>query len=262
MANLVALRSAIRASRAALTASCAMRRSMAAGLSASDLARAARSSWAFFASAAALRRSAKLVFLDLFISVLCAQGNGSWPKDRRFQIGARHAVFQGMDETKLKMLARLSLGSSSVRLSDRVTTSVKTWRLRSAGFRWISVAHRTCSICRRSPSTCKSRLSAPSYSPFRSHRSESQQRDQVVHPAIEMTAPSDPPPARRQPMLPASNPEFRRQTVLDEKQLPARFENPKHLISTATGLAIDTRSRSSRPYRRPRRRMGDVPPKL
>jgi len=53
---------------------------MAAGLSAADLARAARSSWAFFASAAALRRSVKLVFLDLFISVFYAQENGSWPK--------------------------------------------------------------------------------------------------------------------------------------------------------------------------------------
>src|SRR5438105_10575490 len=53
---------------------------MAAGLSASDLAWAARSSWAFFASAAALRRSAKSVFLDQFISVFYAQENGSWPK--------------------------------------------------------------------------------------------------------------------------------------------------------------------------------------
>src|SRR6266446_1571882 len=74
MANLAALRSVIRASRATLTASRAARRSTAAGLSASDLARTARSSWVFFASAAALRRSAKLVFLDLFISILHAQG--------------------------------------------------------------------------------------------------------------------------------------------------------------------------------------------
>src|SRR5260370_22780533 len=73
MANLVAFRSAIRASRAALTASRAIRRSTAAGLSAADLARAARSSWAFFASAASLKRSAKLVFLDLSISILYAQ---------------------------------------------------------------------------------------------------------------------------------------------------------------------------------------------
>src|SRR3984893_18417075 len=67
MASLVAFRSAIRASRATLTASRAVRCSTAAGLSAADLARAARSSWAFFASAAALRRSAKPVFLDLSI---------------------------------------------------------------------------------------------------------------------------------------------------------------------------------------------------
>src|SRR5580704_19721874 len=73
MANLVALRSAIRASRATLTASRAIRRSTAAGLSAADLARAAPSSWAFFASAAALRRSAKLAFLDQFISVFYTQ---------------------------------------------------------------------------------------------------------------------------------------------------------------------------------------------
>ena len=30
------------------------------------------------------------------------------PRDRRFQIGARHAIFQGMDETKIEKLARLS----------------------------------------------------------------------------------------------------------------------------------------------------------
>ena len=53
MASLVAFRSAIRASRATLTASRAVRCSTAAGLSAADLARAARPSWAFFASAAA-----------------------------------------------------------------------------------------------------------------------------------------------------------------------------------------------------------------
>src|SRR5437763_10522374 len=73
MANFADVRSAIRASRATLTASRAARRSIAAGLSASDLARAARSSWAFFAFAAVLRRSAKLVFLGPFISILFAQ---------------------------------------------------------------------------------------------------------------------------------------------------------------------------------------------
>src|SRR5438477_13192824 len=70
MANLVAVRSAIRASRATLTAPRAERRSTAAGLSAADLARAVRSSWGFFAFAAALRRSAMLVFLGQFISIL------------------------------------------------------------------------------------------------------------------------------------------------------------------------------------------------
>ena len=64
----------IRALRAALTAPRAVRRSTAAGLSAADFARTVRSSWASFASAAALRRSAKLVLLDPFISILYAQG--------------------------------------------------------------------------------------------------------------------------------------------------------------------------------------------
>ena len=82
MANLVAVRSAIRALRATLTASRADCRSTAAGLSAADLARAARSSWAFFAFAAALRRSAKPVFFGQFFSILYAQGKkrpqGGW----------------------------------------------------------------------------------------------------------------------------------------------------------------------------------------
>src|SRR6202040_3606272 len=109
MANLVAFRSAIRASRATPTASRVLRRSTAAGLSAADLARAARSSWAFLASAAALRRSAKPVFLDLSISILSAHGEAApGPKGRWFQIGARHAIFQGMEETKIEKLARLS----------------------------------------------------------------------------------------------------------------------------------------------------------
>src|SRR6267378_2351633 len=30
------------------------------------------------------------------------------PRDRRFEIGARDAIFQGMDETKIEKLARLS----------------------------------------------------------------------------------------------------------------------------------------------------------
>src|SRR6266404_5350026 len=101
MANLVALRSAIRASRATLTASRAIRRSTEAGLSAADFARAARSSWTFFASAAALRRSAKPMFLDLSISVLCAHGEavpgpkGSMFSDRRTP---RHIPAHGRDQ--------------------------------------------------------------------------------------------------------------------------------------------------------------------
>src|SRR5215831_5374355 len=53
--------------------------------------------------------------------------------------------------------------------------------------------------------------------------------DQVVHLTIEVTAPTDPLPIRRQTMLPASNTNFRRQTVLDEKQSPTRLETPPHL---------------------------------
>jgi len=67
------------------------------------------SSWAFFASTAALRRSAKLVFLDLFISIFIrSRETALGPSGRWFQIGARHAIFQGMDETKIEKLARLS----------------------------------------------------------------------------------------------------------------------------------------------------------
>src|SRR5271157_1968200 len=99
MANSVAVRLAMRASRATLTASRAVRRSTAAG----------RSSWAFFASAAALRRSAKPVFLDQFISVFYAQENGSWPKgstvsDRR---SPRHIPGHGRDQD---LKARAHLG--------------------------------------------------------------------------------------------------------------------------------------------------------
>ena len=91
-----------------LDASRAIRRLMAAGLSASDLAWAARSSWAFFASAAALRRSAKLTFLDQFISVFYAQENGSSPKGSTVSDRRSPPHIPGMDETKIEKLARLS----------------------------------------------------------------------------------------------------------------------------------------------------------
>src|SRR5580692_9420432 len=110
---------------------------MAAGLSASDLAWAARSSWAFFASAAALRRSAKLAFLDQFISVFYVQKTAPGPRNRRFQIGARHAIFRGWTRPRLKSSRASRDGSlrrSSVRLSDGVTTFVERCRLRSAEF--------------------------------------------------------------------------------------------------------------------------------
>jgi hypothetical protein len=45
------------------------------------------------------------VFLYLFISIQYAQGEFR-PKGREFQIGARHAIFQGMDKTVIEGLAR------------------------------------------------------------------------------------------------------------------------------------------------------------
>jgi len=49
------------------------------------------------------------VFLDLFISREAALR----PRGRWLQIGARHAIFQGMGETKIEKLARLSGGIAS-----------------------------------------------------------------------------------------------------------------------------------------------------
>src|SRR6266404_6748740 len=138
MANLAALRSVIRASRATLTASRALRRSTAAGLSASDLARTARSSWVFFASAAALRRSAKLVFLDLFISILYAQGKRLLAHAvDGFRSALATPYSRAWTRPRLKSSRTCRDGSfrrSSVRLSDGVTTSVERCRLRSAEF--------------------------------------------------------------------------------------------------------------------------------
>jgi hypothetical protein len=49
------------------------------------------------------------VFLGLFISILYAQREaGPGSKVRWFQIGARYAIFRGMEETKIEKLARLS----------------------------------------------------------------------------------------------------------------------------------------------------------
>jgi hypothetical protein len=108
MASLVAFRSAIRASRVILTCSRAVRRSTASGLSALDLAWAACSSWAFLASAAVFRRSAKLVVFDLIISTYTLMVKAAPGSVRLVQIGGRRAIFQGMDETKVDKLARLS----------------------------------------------------------------------------------------------------------------------------------------------------------
>jgi hypothetical protein len=108
---------------AILTASRAFRRSTAAGLSASDLARAARSSCAFFVSAAALRRSAKPVFLVLFID------------DFRSSLTIPYA----MAWTRLNSKSSLACPGRphrrpSGRLSDAVMTSVESCLLPSAEF--------------------------------------------------------------------------------------------------------------------------------
>src|SRR5438876_1781401 len=128
----------MRASRATLTASRAVRRSTAAGLSAADFARAARSSWAFFASAAALRRSAKLVFLDLFISILYAQGKRLLAQGfDGFKSALATPYSRAWTRPRLKSSRACRDGSlrrSSVRLSNGVTTSVERCPLRSAEF--------------------------------------------------------------------------------------------------------------------------------
>ena len=94
-ANLAAFLSAIRASRATLTASRAVRRSMAAGLSASDLARAARSSWAFFASAAAVRRIGMPLGVE---SLVPADRLTAEPMVRRLAAGGRRIRTLGPPE--------------------------------------------------------------------------------------------------------------------------------------------------------------------
>src|SRR3984893_8940263 len=71
------------------------------------------------------------------LSLLRSKKTAPGPRDRRFQIGARHAIFQGRTRTRLKSSRAsrdVSLRSSSVRLSDGVTTFVERCRLRSAEF--------------------------------------------------------------------------------------------------------------------------------
>src|SRR5271154_1848159 len=97
----------VRPSGAPLAASRATLRSTAAGLSAADLARAARSNRAFLASAAAAKRSPNPVLLDLFISIYDAQVN--WLLFQRvdgFRSATRHAIIQFLEEAKIKKLPR------------------------------------------------------------------------------------------------------------------------------------------------------------
>src|SRR6266436_1939729 len=102
MANLVALRSAIRASRATLTASCALRRSTAAGLSAADLARTARSSWAFFASAAALRVGKTGVLRTVHLSLLRSRKRLLAQGIDGFRSALASPYSRAWDDTRLK----------------------------------------------------------------------------------------------------------------------------------------------------------------
>src|SRR5438477_7357015 len=63
---------------------------------------AARSNWAFLASAAVLRRSTKLVFLDWFISTFWLHVKRLLAQGTMVQIGAGNAIFQGKGETKIE----------------------------------------------------------------------------------------------------------------------------------------------------------------
>ena len=92
------------------------------------------SSWAFFASTGALRRSAKLVFLDLFISILYAQGKRLLAQAvDGFRSALATPYSRAWTRPRLKSSRACrdgSLRSSSVRLSDGVMTSVERCRLR------------------------------------------------------------------------------------------------------------------------------------
>jgi len=96
------------------------------------------SSWAFFASTAALRRSAKLVFLDLFISILYAQGKRLLAQAvDGFRSALATPYSRAWTRPRLKSSRACRGGSlrrSSVCLSDEGTTSVERCRLRSADF--------------------------------------------------------------------------------------------------------------------------------
>src|ERR1700760_959449 len=106
MANWVAFRSAIRASRATLTASRALRRSTAAGLSAADLAWAARSNWAFFASAAVFRRSAKTgVLVPFHLNLNPLKDSRYRARAEDFRSALAPADSRAWIETKLEKLA-------------------------------------------------------------------------------------------------------------------------------------------------------------
>jgi hypothetical protein len=52
---------------------------------------------------------------DRLLNLIRSRKAAPGPRGRWVQIGARHAIFQGMDETKLEKLARLSeRGTSKV----------------------------------------------------------------------------------------------------------------------------------------------------
>jgi hypothetical protein len=122
-----------------------MRRSTAAGLSAADLARAARSSWAFFESAAALRRSAKLVFLDLFISTYASRHETAPGPFRLVQIGAHPAIFQGHEKAKIGRLRLVETPRfEGHRLFERAVSTTVKILLRLAAFPVVRCSTRLC----------------------------------------------------------------------------------------------------------------------
>src|SRR5207249_559372 len=63
--------------------------------------------------------------------------------------------------------------------------------------------------------------------------------DQIVSLAVEMAAAADPSPAWRQPVLPASNRDFRRQTCSTKSNCPPGLRTRRISISAATGSAIE-----------------------
>jgi hypothetical protein len=78
-----------------------------------ERARAARSSWAFFASGAALRRSAKLVFLDLFISALLHGSTSGRSQTPRSDIYVRR-TYSGRPSSSIRFSEATAMATSVI----------------------------------------------------------------------------------------------------------------------------------------------------